>query len=1097
VRQLRRHGGVVGLAGALLFSLILGALAGTAPGAATSYRDTVLADAPAGYWRLGETSGLIAADASPNALHGSYKGGVTLGVAGAIAGDTDGAARFDGSNDRVVVNDPASGALDFGTGDFSAEAWIATTGTGDQSIVGKRSSGPYWYMVVTDDAGHVGQLRATLNDGAGSRSVYSTVRIDDGGWHHVAARFDRNSGIFLYVDGAASGSWLGAKAGSVSNSSALQIGKVSGGIYFNGDIDEVAVYPGLLPLASIQARYAAGGDTTAPLVTLAAPADGSSTTDATPTFSGTGGTATGDSSTVTVKLYEGSGTGGALLQTRTTTRASTNGAFAVDASPALAPGTYTARAEQSDGAGNTGLSAPSTFTVLEGPPPPPAGDPILMGAGDIASCGETARDAETGQLLDAVPTATVFTAGDNAYTLGTAEEFANCYDPVWGLAKARTRPAPGNHDYGTPGAAGYFGYFGANAGDPTKGYYSYDLGAWHIISLNSNCYDAGGCDAGSPQEQWLRADLAAHPASCTLAYWHHPRFNSGSVHGMSFSEDVKPFWEALYEYGAEVVVSGHEHLYERFLPQTVMGVHDPDFGITHFTAGMGGYSHYSFGTIQPNSAARNATDFGVLKFVLHDGWYEHEFVGIPGVTYTDAGSANCHGKPGDEPPPPDTTPPVVSLAAPAQGSSTTNPLPAFTGTAGVAVGDSSTVTVKLFAGTGTGGTPSQTLTATRAGDGSYSVAAASPLAPGDYTAQAEQTDAAGNLGLSSANTFTVLPPPPDTTPPAISLAAPAHGSSTTDATPALSGTAGTASGDSTTVTVKVFAGSGTGGTLLQTLTTTRAGNGAYSVDASTLAPGTYTAHSEQTDAAGNTGVSNANTFTIVEGPPPPAYLAAVASDGPRSHWRLGEASGTTAADATGANAGSYLNGVTLGAPGAIAGDVDTAARFDGTNDQVTMGDPATGSLDFGPDDFTVEAWVKTTLNGERAIVSKRASSSPPYWQLTVTDDSGHVGEIRANFNSGLVDRQVYGPARRVDDGAWHHVVAAFDRDAGITIYVDGLSRFNAGVITADVSNTGPFLVGKSAGYGYFSGDIDEVAVYPSLLSAARVQAHYDAGRGVG
>ena len=149
----------------------------------------------------------------------------------------------------------------------------------------------------------------------------------------------------------------------------------------------------------------------------------------------------------------------------------------------------------------------------------------LLAAGDIASCGSNG-DEQTANLLDD-QAGTVITLGDNAYDSGSTSEYANCYDPTWGRAKARTHPAPGNHEYNTAGATGYYGYFGAAAGDPETGYYSYDLGSWHLIALNSNCSAIGGCGAGSPQEQWLRADLAAHPTDCTLAYWHHPRFSSG------------------------------------------------------------------------------------------------------------------------------------------------------------------------------------------------------------------------------------------------------------------------------------------------------------------------------------------------------------------------------------------------------------------------------------------------------------------------------------------------------------------------------------------------------------------------------------------
>lgn len=267
-----------------------------------------------------------------------------------------------------------------------------------------------------------------------------------------------------------------------------------------------------------------------------------------------------------------------------------------------------------------------------------SGDPVLVGAGDIASCTRPGAEA-TAKLLDGIP-GTVFTVGDNAYQTGTAIEFAACYDPTWGRHKSRTRPAPGNHEYMTEGASGYFGYFGAAAGDPGKGYYSYDLGTWHIIVLNSNCSEVGGCGAGSPQEQWLRADLAAHPAPCTLAYWHHPRFSSGR-HGSHAT--YQAFWHALYDYQADVVLSAHAHDYERFAPQDPGGVLDPVRGIREFVVGTGGGSHHPFpGAAIPNSEVRNDDTFGVLKLTLHPAGYEWQFAPEAGKTFTDSGTGSCH-----------------------------------------------------------------------------------------------------------------------------------------------------------------------------------------------------------------------------------------------------------------------------------------------------------------------------------------------------------------------------------------------------------------------------------------------------------------------
>jgi hypothetical protein len=241
-------------------------------------------------------------------------------------------------------------------------------------------------------------------------------------------------------------------------------------------------------------------------------------------------------------------------------------------------------------------------------------------------------------LIDGIP-GTVYTLGDNVYETGTAAEFTNCYNPSWGRFKDRTHPTVGNHEYGTSNATGYYGYFGAAAGDPTKGYYSYDLGQWHIVVLNSNCSEVGGCGVNSAQEKWLRQDLAANTAGCTLGMWHEPRFSSGSGGGASF---MVPLMQALYDDNAEIVLSGHMHFYERFAPQTPAGVADPTRGIRQFTVGTGGKSLAGFTTIAANSEIRNNQTYGVLKLSLRATGYTWEFVPIAGKTFTDTGSGFCH-----------------------------------------------------------------------------------------------------------------------------------------------------------------------------------------------------------------------------------------------------------------------------------------------------------------------------------------------------------------------------------------------------------------------------------------------------------------------
>ena len=278
-----------------------------------------------------------------------------------------------------------------------------------------------------------------------------------------------------------------------------------------------------------------------------------------------------------------------------------------------------------------GQSGTSAITVTSGP----GGSVVFVGAGDISDCGND-NDEATAQLLDGI-TGMVYPLGDNVYSSGTATEFSQCYDPTWGRHKARTKPAPGNHDYNTSGASGYYGYFGTLAGPTGLGYYSFDLGDWHIISLNSEV----SMSAGSPQETWLRADLAASTKQCTLAYWHKPRFSSGTHHGSLIS--AEPLWQALYDFHAEIVLGGHEHNYERFAPQSPTGVADPTNGIREFVAGTGGASHYNdLGTPLPNSEVFDGTAFGVLKLTLGAGTYAWQFIPVAGQSFTDSGSGTCH-----------------------------------------------------------------------------------------------------------------------------------------------------------------------------------------------------------------------------------------------------------------------------------------------------------------------------------------------------------------------------------------------------------------------------------------------------------------------
>jgi len=290
------------------------------------------------------------------------------------------------------------------------------------------------------------------------------------------------------------------------------------------------------------------------------------------------------------------------------------------------------------GCGGNSLAEPTSQPGATEPPAPIANPPVptppgapqvFVGAGDIATCDGNAE--KTARLLDGIG-GTVFTLGDNAYFNGAPREFQECYEPTWGRHRGRTRPVPGNHDYGTPGAAGYFGYFGAAAGPAGLGYYSFEIGGWHAIALNSNI----PASAGSPQAAWLANDLATHATACTIAYWHHPLFTSGPDGPSPFMRDA---WRQLYAAGVEVVMNGHEHYYERFAPQNPDGGADPARGIRQFVAGTGGAPPYMPVSIQPNSEVR-ITGFGVLKMTLAASGYEWEFIPVSGPR--DFGTGSCH-----------------------------------------------------------------------------------------------------------------------------------------------------------------------------------------------------------------------------------------------------------------------------------------------------------------------------------------------------------------------------------------------------------------------------------------------------------------------
>ncbi len=346
---------------------------------------------------------------------------------------------------------------------------------------------------------------------------------------------------------------------------------------------------------------------------------GGSGTGGSETGGGTGGSETG-----------GSGTGGSETGGSGTGGSETGGAggVAVDAGATSgdAGGAGGAPGAGTGGAGTGGTQGPPAF---------------LYAAGDIGY-STTTTDTATGLLLDG-SSDPIAVLGDIAYQNGSSRDFTRNFVPPWGRHKARMKPTPGNHEYQTANATGYFGYFGAAAGSSSTGYYSYNLGAWHIVALNTGkCSSSPSTCISAAQVQWLRDDLIANPRACTLAYWHHPRFSAGEHGADAATNSVAVLWDVLMEFGADVILNGHDHNYERFAPQNTAGGAVAN-GIAQFVVGSGGAPMRALAfTPSSNSVTNNTTDHGVLKLTLRDTSYDWRFIPITGKTYADAGSANCH-----------------------------------------------------------------------------------------------------------------------------------------------------------------------------------------------------------------------------------------------------------------------------------------------------------------------------------------------------------------------------------------------------------------------------------------------------------------------
>jgi PKD repeat protein len=604
---------------------------------------------------------------------------------------------------------------------------------------------------------------------------------------------------------------------------------------------------------------------------------------------------------------------------------------------------------------------------------------VLVGAGDIASCS-TNRDQATATLIDALPDATVFTLGDNAYNNGTAAEYTNCYDPSWGRHKGRTRPAPGERDYKGAIAAGYFGYFGTAAGDPTKGYYSYDLGAWHIVVLNSQL----SFDVSTPQYDWLVADLAASDKRCTLAYWHAPLFAAGGGRA-----NVRPAWEALYAAGAELVLNAHTRIYERFAPQTPAGVADP-YGIREFIVGTGGAgAKTSIGAIPPNSEVRNSGTAGVLKLTLSDGAYRWEFLPVAGETFTDQGSGLCY-----------TGAPPTAVPGGPYLADMSAPSVTFDGTASSDPQGDLPLTYAWDFGDGTTGTGA--------------TAAHAYAAPGVYTVTLTVTDAKGNPGAPATTTATITERAPS------APIANAGGPYTADATVTFDGTASSDPDGELPLTYAWNFGDGT------------TGSGAtpghtYAAD------GVYTVTLVVTDAGGTASAAATTTATIRNANRPIAqpggpYLgeSTIAFNGSASSdpqgdlpltylWTFGD--GTTGTGPTPSHTyaadGAYTVSLTVtDAKGRASIPATTTATIQnavpvvnaGADQSVTLGQPVTVAATFtdaaGDAPWTWQiAWGDGTTDGGTASdpstpltrVHTYAAAGAYTVRVTVTDKDGVTG----------------------------------------------------------------------------------------------------------
>ncbi len=627
---------------------------------------------------------------------------VSLDVTAAVPANTG--LQLNGSSQYATLGS----ASQLRSAAFTVELWFQRTGAGTPTSTGtggitnaipliakgraeaENSAADVNYFLGIDATS--GKLVADFEAATGSANhpITGTTPIAiDSAWHHAAATYD-GATWNLYLDGALDGTLaVNVAANALTNSltsvgSALTTTGTAAG-FFAGVVDEVRIWNNAWSLGQIQATKDVE-ITSAQSGLLGAWNfnEGSGTALADSSGNGINGVSVGSPTWVPGFVPPAPGN---VAPNAPTLNAPGDAATGVDTSPTLDVGvsdpnaadsltvTYFGRPYASgnfvqiaqhagiaSGANDTvswpNLGAGQTFewyaTVNDGNLTTTgptwtfhtvaSTDPVFVGAGDIADCSRT-QDEATGAVIGAVD-GTVWTAGDNVYANGTATEFANCYEPGWGGAiKARTHPVPGNHDWNTGNLDGYTGYFGANATDANgKSYYSYDIPSsnWHVVNLDSECAKvAGGCSAGSAQELWLRADLAANSTKNVIAIWHKPRFSSGVTN----LTDLQAFYADIYEFGVDILLDGHDHIYERLAPMDPTGAADPTYGIRQFTVGTGGAALQGIGTPIPTSQVQNTSTYGVMKFTLHSTTYDWTFLPIAGSTFTDSGTGTVHDAP--------------------------------------------------------------------------------------------------------------------------------------------------------------------------------------------------------------------------------------------------------------------------------------------------------------------------------------------------------------------------------------------------------------------------------------------------------------------